>query len=86
MGIWIDEPTKSGKYWVSPFVDGRYISPYMMDAIDYDRPGRGIEVCHGRDTIPAKVFCEEYYPKAKWMFIEMPDWQELNKLEVSNGR
>ncbi len=74
---WVNKPTKRGNYWVSPFVDGRHISPNIMKVIDYERPNRGLEVWYDRDTLPVKLFCKEYYPKAKWMFIEMPDWDEL---------
>jgi len=71
---WMDMPTESGQYWVSPFVEGRYISPRILTVIDYQRPDRGLEVQYDfpRDTVPVKTFVEEYYPNAKWMFIKEP--------------
>ncbi|KKM86352.1 hypothetical protein LCGC14_1279760 [marine sediment metagenome] len=74
---WVDKPTKPGNYWVSPFIEGRYISPRIMSVIDYARPDRGLEVRYDRDTLPVELFCKNYYPEAKWMFIETPDWNTL---------
>jgi len=72
---WIDVPDKAGDYWLSPFVDGRYIQPRIMGVIDYQRKDRRLEVQYDfpHDTIPVKKFVKEYYPKAKWMFIEIPE-------------
>lgn len=74
---WIDVPDKRGDYWVSPFVEGRYIHPRILSVIDYERPDRGLEVQYDfpHETIPVKTFCEEYYPKAKWLYIPEPNWQ-----------
>lgn len=71
---WVDVPTKAGVYWLSPFIEGAYIRPRIMGVIDYDRPNRGLEVEYDfpHETIPVKIFVKEYYPKAKWMFIENP--------------
>ena len=71
---WLDGPVERGEYWVSAFCDGRYISPRIISVIDYARPARGLEVQEslGRDTIPVKEYCAEWYPKAKWMLIEVP--------------
>jgi hypothetical protein len=71
---WVDIPTESGEYWVSPFVEGRYVSPRILTVIDYQRPDRGLEVQYDfpHDTIPVKTFTEEYYPNAKWMLIKKP--------------
>jgi len=79
LGEWVDMPIKRGNYWVSPFCEGKYIKPRIISVIDYQRPDRGLEVQYEfpRDTIPVKTFCEEYYPKAKWMFIPEPEWQAL---------
>ena len=75
LGEWIDIPTKRGEYWLSPFCEGRYISPRIMSVIDYERPDRGLEVQYDfpHDTIPIKIFVKEYYPKAKWMLIKEPE-------------
>jgi len=72
---WVDEPTQRGEYWVSPFVEGRYISPRILSVIDYQRPDRGIEIQYDfpHDTVPVKVFITEYYPKAKWLYIKEPE-------------
>jgi hypothetical protein len=72
--VWIDEPTERGEYWVSAFCDGRYISPSIISVIDYERPERGLEVQEsiGRDTVPVKEYCSEWYPQAKWMKIHEP--------------
>jgi len=70
---WIDFPTKGGMYWLCPFVDGKYISPHIQRIIDYSRPDRGLEAeNYGSDSVPVKLYCEEYYPKAKWLFIPRP--------------
>ncbi len=76
--IWIDTPDKAGMYWMSAFCDGRYIDPSIKRVIDYCRPGKGLEVDYDRfDTIPIKTFVEEYYPKAKWLFIPQPDIKNI---------
>ncbi len=71
---WVDIPTKRGEYWMSPFIDGKYIAPRILSIIDYERPDRGLEVQYDfpHDTIPVKTFAEEYYPNAKWMLIKTP--------------
>ena len=71
---WVDIPTKRGEYWMSPFIDGKHMSPHILSVIDYERPDRGLEVCYDfpRDTIPVKTFTEEYYPNAKWTLIKEP--------------
>lgn len=77
---WTDTPDKRGDYWISPFIDGHYIEPHIITVIDYARPDRGIEVKYTYlgDTVPVDVFVREYYPKTKWLFIEVPDWKALN--------
>lgn len=76
---WLDIPDKAGEYWLSAFCEGKYIRPRIISVIDYQRPDRGIEVQYDfpHDTVPVKLFCEEYYPKAKWLFIAEPKWQAL---------
>ena len=80
-GVWVDEPDQRGDYWISPFIEGKYIGPRIISVIDYQRPDRGLEVQYysPSDSIPVKTFCKEYYPKAKWMFIPEPDWQSLKE-------
>ena len=55
---WVDIPTKRGEYWMSPFIDGKYIAPRILSVIDYERPDRGLEVQYDfpHDTIPVKTF------------------------------
>jgi len=70
---WTDAPVQAGEYWVSPFCDGNYIQPRILSVIDFQRPDRGLEVQYeSPHCIPVKTFIEEYYPKAKWMFIQRP--------------
>jgi len=71
---WVDMPTERGEYWMSPFIEGRHISPQILTVLDYGRPDRGLEVVYDfpRDTIPVSLFVTEYYPKAKWMLIKEP--------------
>jgi len=79
---WIDIPDKRGEYWLSAFCDGRYIESRIITVIDYQRPNRGLEVQEAyrlTDTIPVNVFCDEYYPKAKWLYIPIPNWQALKE-------
>jgi len=78
---WIDAPNKRGDYWMSPFVEGRYIQPRFITVIDYQREDRGLEVQYDfpHDTIPVATFCKEYYPEAKWLFIPIPNWQALKE-------
>jgi len=87
---WIDKPNQRGEYWVSPFIEGRYISPRIITVIDYERLGRRLEVQYEfpKATIPVDVFVSEYYPKAKWMLIEMPDipLTPTHKGETENDR
>lgn len=72
---WADIPTERGEYWVSPFVEGRYISPRILLVFNYERPDRGLEVHYDfpRNTVPVKTFVREYYPKAKWLLIKEPE-------------
>lgn len=73
---WRNKPTRRGAYWVSPLIDGKYASPHIIHVIDYDRPGRGLEVVYGSvgsPTIPVTKFVTMYYPRARWMYIPMPD-------------
>lgn len=75
---WIDAPDKAGTYWLSPFCNSCYISPHIREVIDYGRPERGLEVRDSiSNTIPVKLFVEEYYPKGKWFYVAEPKWQAL---------
>ena len=71
---WVDKPDKKGLYWLSPFVEGRYIRPHTVTVIDYDRPGRGLEVQDNfpSESIPVDIYIKDYYPNAKWTFINEP--------------
>ena len=61
---WLDAPNRRGDYWISPFIEGKHIQPRIISVIDYERPGRGLEVHYDlpRESIPVEVFCSEYYP------------------------
>jgi hypothetical protein len=75
---WIDVPNKGGMYWKSPFVEGKYLTPSIQRIIDYSRPDRGLEAeIYGGDSVPIKLYCEEYYPKAKWLFIPRPEFNPV---------
>jgi hypothetical protein len=81
MDKWLNKPDKDGKYWVSPLNDGWYSYPMIKNIIDFDRPGRGLEVeesvgCY----LPIDVYCHNYLPGAKWLYIETPDWRKLNEV------
>ena len=82
--LWVDEPTKRGEYWMSAFIEGRYIAPCIISVIDYQRPDRGLEVQHDfpHETVPVKTFVAEYYPQAKWMFINEPKHPAHTKREL----
>lgn len=84
---WIDEPDKAGEYWMSACnKENRCISPRIMRVIDYQRPGRGLEVDYDstHNTVPIKTFVAEYYPAAKWLFIEIPVYQLAANKEANN--
>jgi hypothetical protein len=71
---WVDIPDKRGEWWMSSYhSECGFVSPLIIRVIDYQRPDRGLEVDYDRESIPVKVFVEEYYPKAKWMFISEPE-------------
>jgi hypothetical protein len=82
---WIDQPDKSGDYWMSSFIDGQYQSPHIKHVLNFNRPDRGLEVEYNtgaRSSVPVKEFCTEYHPKAKWLFIPEPDIEVLNNTYV----
>jgi hypothetical protein len=76
---WQDAPDKAGNWWVSAFCEGRYISPRILEVIDYQRPERRLEVRNPGtfDTIPVRKFVGEYYPNARWQYIPEPNMREL---------
>jgi hypothetical protein len=70
---WTDRPTRWGSWWVSAFCDGDYREPHIYQVIDYERPGRGLEVEYGHmNYVAVDEFVTEYYPKAKWCYIPRP--------------
>lgn len=74
---WLDAPTQAGMYWMSPFCDGDYRYPHMKEVLDFDRPGRGLEVVDSpSDCVPIDLYLREYYPKSKWLFIACPKYKE----------
>ena len=81
-GNWINKPDKDGIYWVSPLHDGFHSYPIIKTVIDFDRPERGLEVQESTCSyIPVDVYCRNYLPDAKWLYIEIPDWRKLNEGE-----
>ena len=70
---WEDRPTKRGMYWVTHLVDGGYREPHAVSVIDYEQPDKGIHVEDGwMHYVPVEEYVTDYYPSAKFMFIETP--------------
>lgn len=80
-GKWLDKPDKGGWWWKAVFMDEMCCGVQPMRVIDYDRPGRGLEVDEGHgDTIPVDKYKINYYPNSMWLYIpepEYPEWQSL---------
>ena len=82
---WLDAPTQAGMYWMSPFCDGGYRYPHMKEVIDFDRPGRGLEVVESlSDCVPIDLYLREYYPKSKWLYLKAPGCPVPAKEEAQN--
>ncbi len=68
---WIDKPESTGKYWLSPFCDGRYIDPRTVRIIRFGKEFE-LVVDDGGNYVKLSLFLKEYYPKSKWLYIPSP--------------
>jgi hypothetical protein len=72
---WEITPDKAGEWWMSPyFADkGIYATPCIKRVIDY-QDGKELEVEDGNfNFVKVSLIVSEYYPKARWLYIPLPD-------------
>jgi len=67
---WIKEPKSYGSYWMSPYIEGRYHHPHIIQIYDFSW-GLGVDM---KTSLSDHI---DYYPNAKYCKVVYPNWQAL---------